>query len=200
MAGLRFADLTKNPVDVLDFTSLTLDEFQLLVGPFETAFRAHMAAWQLDGHPRTARTYTTYRTCPLPTPEDRLLFILSYLKSNPLQVFHGRLFGIRQNKANQWIHTLRPVLRATLATLGDLPRRDLDDLACRLGMAPAQVQEPVAAAIPATDPVNPNADPTDHAPVPPPLFAMMAPNDPFHVPRMRQNRNVARAARRSATR
>ena len=97
-------------------------------------------------------------------------------------------------------HALLPVLRATLATLGDLPSRDLDDLACRLGMTPAQVQETVAAAIPATDPVSANADPTDHAPSPPPLFAMMAPNDPSHVPRMRQNRNVARAARRSATR
>jgi hypothetical protein len=39
-----------------------------------------MADWRLDGRPRTARRYTTYTNCPLPTPEDRLLFILVYLK------------------------------------------------------------------------------------------------------------------------
>ncbi len=40
-----------------------------------TAFQAHMAAWRLDGKPRTARRFTVYQNCPLPTPEDRLLFI-----------------------------------------------------------------------------------------------------------------------------
>jgi hypothetical protein len=61
---------------VLDLTSLTLDEFRRLVPSFEAAFQAHMAQWRFDGQPRTARRYTTYQTCPLPTPEDRLLCIL----------------------------------------------------------------------------------------------------------------------------
>src|SRR5919204_2301997 len=76
MAGLRFTDLQSRPIEFLDFTSVTLDEFQQLVPPFETAFHARMVAWRLDGKPRTARRFTVYRTCPLPTPEDRLLFIL----------------------------------------------------------------------------------------------------------------------------
>ena len=44
MAGVQFADLQSRPMEFLDFTSLTLDEFQLLVPPFEAAFQAHMAA------------------------------------------------------------------------------------------------------------------------------------------------------------
>jgi Helix-turn-helix of DDE superfamily endonuclease len=80
---------------------LTLDEFQQLVPPFETAFHTRMVAWRLDGKPRTARRFTVYRICPLPTPEDRLLFILVYLKTYALQVVHGRLFGMVQGKANQ---------------------------------------------------------------------------------------------------
>jgi hypothetical protein len=44
MAGLRFADLQSRPTEFLDFTSLTLDEFQQLVPPFDVAFQAHMAA------------------------------------------------------------------------------------------------------------------------------------------------------------
>jgi hypothetical protein len=60
MAGLRFADLQSRPMEFLDFTSLTLDEFQQLVPPFEAAFQAHMAAWRLDEKPRTARRFPVY--------------------------------------------------------------------------------------------------------------------------------------------
>src|SRR3954468_10390783 len=94
MASVRFSDVQARPTEFLDFTSLTLDEFQLLVPPFEAAFQAHMAAWRMDGKPRTARWCTVDTNCPLPTPEDRLLFILVYLKTYTLQVVHGRLFGM----------------------------------------------------------------------------------------------------------
>ena len=80
MAGVRFTELQSRPMEFLDFTSVTLDEFQQLVPPFETAFQCHMAAWRMDGKPRTARRFTVYKNCPLPTPEDRLLFILTYVK------------------------------------------------------------------------------------------------------------------------
>jgi Helix-turn-helix of DDE superfamily endonuclease len=68
MGTLRFADLQTRATAVLDLTSLTVDEFQQLVPPFAAAFQAHMAEWRLDGRPRTARRYTTYTNCPLPTP------------------------------------------------------------------------------------------------------------------------------------
>jgi len=57
-------------MEFLDFTSLTLDEFQQLVPPFETAFHPRMAGWRMDGKPRTARRFTVYQNCPLLTPED----------------------------------------------------------------------------------------------------------------------------------
>src|SRR5207342_3822483 len=125
MAGLRFADVQVRPTEFLDFTSLTLDEFQQLVPSFEAAFQAHMAAWRFDGKPRTARRFTVYKNCPLPTPEDRLLFILVYLKAYALQVVQGRLFGMVQGKANQWIHVLLPALLAALRAVGDAPARSL---------------------------------------------------------------------------
>src|SRR5438105_11330460 len=135
MAGLRFTNLQSRPMEFLDFTSLTLDEFQQLVPPFETAFQCHMAAWRMDGKPRTARRFTVYKNCPLPTPEDRLLFILVYLKTYTLQVVHGRLFGMVQGKANQWIHVLLPALLAALRALGDAPARSLTALARRRGVS-----------------------------------------------------------------
>jgi hypothetical protein len=58
MAGLRFTELQSRPMEFLDFTSLTLNEFQQLVPPLEAAFQARMAAWRMDGKPRTARRFT----------------------------------------------------------------------------------------------------------------------------------------------
>ena len=133
MAHVQFTDVQDRPTEFLDLTSLTLDEFQQLIPPFEAAFQAHMAAWRLDGKPRTARRFSVYQNCPLPTPEDRLLFILAYMKTYSLQVVQGRLFGMGQSKANQWIHVLLPVLLAALRTLGDAPARSLTALAQRLG-------------------------------------------------------------------
>jgi hypothetical protein len=134
MAHLQLTDVQDRPTEFLDFTSLTLEEFQQLIPPFEAAFQAHMAAWRLDGKPRTARQFAVYKNCPLPTPEDRLFFLLTYLKTYSLQVVQGRLFGMGQSTANQWIHVLLPALLATLRTLGDAPSRSLAALAQRLGV------------------------------------------------------------------
>jgi DDE superfamily endonuclease len=195
MGTIRFADLRSRPTEVLDLTSLTLDEFRQLVPPFETAFQAHMATWRLDGQPRTARRYTTYHNCPLPTPEDRLLFILVYLKTYPLQVVQGRLFGMGQSKAHQWIHVLLTVLQATLRALGDAPTRSMTELAKRLGMTKADASALV-------EPLSPVDLPTPtSAQVPAsPLLGMMAPNGASGVPRIRLSRRAIIAARKSVTR
>src|SRR5438094_6360870 len=137
MAGVRFTELQSRPMEFLDFTSVTLDEFQQLLPPCEAAFQIRMTAWRMDGIPRTARRFTVYKNCPLPTPEDRLFFLLTYLKTYTLQVVHGRLFGMVQGKANLWIHVLLPVLLAALRTLGDAPTRSLAALAQRLGVSRA---------------------------------------------------------------
>jgi hypothetical protein len=190
MAGLRLIDLQSRPTEFLDFTSLTLDEFQQLVPPFEAAFHARMAAWRLDGKPRTARRFTVYENCPLRTPEDRLLFILAYLKTYALQVVQGRLFGMGQSKANQWIHALLPVLLAALRTLGDAPARSLTALAQRLGVAEADAATAVA-------PLE-----EEPAPIPAPdspLLPMMAPNGASSAPKTLRNRPRVIAARKKTT-
>ena len=196
MTGLRFADAQSRPTEFLDFTSLTLEEFQILIPPFEVAFQAHMAAWRFDGTPRTARRFTVYKNCPLPTPEDRLFFLLTYLKTYALQVVHGRLFGMLQGKANQWIHVLLPVLLAALRTLGDAPARSLTALAQRLGVseaAAATVVTPLAeepaplVAVPAAAPASP-------------LLPMTGPSGVSSAPKTLLNRPRIIAARKETTR
>ena len=181
MAGVRFADVQSRPAEFLNLTSLTLEEFQVLVAPFETAFQDHMAAWRLDGKPRIARRFTVYRTCPLATPEDRLFFLLTYLKTYAVQGVQGRLFGMSQSKANQWIHVLLPALLAALRGLGDAPTRSLTALAQRLA-----VSEEVLA---------PLEEPS-HSP----LLLMTGRNGALSAPRTLLNRRTVTVSRKRTTR
>jgi hypothetical protein len=195
MGSLRFTDIQSRPTEVVDLTSLTLNEFRQLIPPFEAAFQVHMAEWCLDGQPRTARRYTTYENCPLPTPEDRLLFMLIYLKTYPLQVVQGRLFGMGQSKAHQWIHVLLVVLQATLRALGEAPTRSVTELAQRIGLAEAKAaavavppsMSPPSTAAPALVPVSP-------------LVGTRGPNGASGAPRTRLSRRAMIAARKNATR
>ncbi len=195
MASVQFTDVQARPTEFLDFTSLTLEEFQTLVPPFEAAFHAHMAVWRLDGKPRAARQFTVYKNCPLATPEDRLFFILAYLKTYALQVVHGRLFGMGQSKANQWIHVLLPGLLAALRGLGDAPARSLTALAQRLGVSEAEAATVVV--------------PLEEAPAPVvtgpaaasafPLVPMTGRNGASSAPKTLLNRPTVIAARKRIT-
>jgi hypothetical protein len=196
MASVRCADLQSRPTEFLDFTSLTLDEFQQLVLPFEAAFQAYMAAWRLDGQPRTARRFSVYQNCPLPTPEDRLLFILAYVKTYSLQVVQGRLFGMGQSKANQWIHVLLPVLLTALRTLGDAPARSLTALAQRLGVSAAEAATVVGTREEEPTPVVGAPIATPDAP----LLPMTGRNGASSAPKTLLNRKRVIAARKAITR
>jgi hypothetical protein len=192
MAGLQFADLQSRPTEFLDFTSLTVDEFQHLVPSCEAAFQTHMAAWRLDGKLRTARRFPVYQNCALPTPEDRLLFILAYMKTYSLQVVQGRLFNMGQSKANQWIHVLLPALLAALRALGDVPARSLTALAQRLGVSEADAAPVVT---PLEEESAPVVDGPAAAPASP-LLPTTGRNGGSSAPKTLLNRPRVRAARK----
>ena len=178
---LRYASERDKANQILNLTSLTVEQFEQLVEPFERAFVRHMQAWTMEGKPRTARAYTPYVNSPLPTPEDRLLFLLSYLKVASLQVAHAALFGMTQPNANKWLHLLLIVLHQTLRDLGDAPARHL--LALRERLAQLQAEQP-----------KPEQDETA------PLFITMAPNDqsPARTTMLSRKRTIA--ARKSVIR
>jgi hypothetical protein len=194
MASVRFADRQFRPVEFLDCTSLRPDEFQQLVPPFEAACHAHMALWCLDGKPRTARRFSVYQHSPLPTPEDRLLCILASVKTSSLQGVHGRLFGMGQSKANQWIHVLLPVLLTALRTLGDAPARSLTALAQRLGVSEAAAALVGSVEEPAPVVVAPVATPDS------PLVPMTGRNGASSAPKTLVNSKQVIVARKKTTR
>jgi hypothetical protein len=61
--------------------------------------------------------------------EDKLLFILVFQKTNPLQTMHGLQFQLSQPQTHYWIHHLLPVLQRALAALGLAPERDASRVA-----------------------------------------------------------------------
>ena len=157
-------------------TGLTEHEFQALLPPFEQAFLAYMQAHTIDGQPRTVRRYSTYDTCPLPMIADKLLFILTYLKQNPIQEVQGQLFGMSQANANKWLHLLHTVLNQALAQQELLPARTASELATLL--TSKQTKEGTTS----------------------PLFGMMVLSDRSTAPPIQRNNRNTIVAKRSATR
>lgn len=65
----------------------------------------------------------------LASPEQKLLFILYYLKAYPTFDVLAAAFGLPRSKACEHAHRLAKALERTLRTLGVLPVRAIDSLA-----------------------------------------------------------------------
>ena len=132
---IRYKKLSQNPRKFLAMTGYTVEEFDALLPYFRIEFENYVAVYRLDGKKRTKRRYSEYKNSPLPTIEDKLLFILIYLKQGGLQEAHATLFEMHQPNANIWIHLLHTVLNQALAASGELPAREAEELAQKLELA-----------------------------------------------------------------
>ena len=122
----RYETLKHKPKHFLSLTGCTLEEFSALLPSFSKCFLAFVETQTLTGKRRKSRRYTTYKNSCLPSFEDKLVFILMYLRKAMPQDVLGELLGISQPVANKWIHRLLPVLNRALADLGALPSRQTD--------------------------------------------------------------------------
>ena len=126
---MTYATLQSDRREFLALTGLTLQEFQLLLNAFTPAYeRRYPKDRTLADRPRQ-RCAGGGRKGVLDCPEQKLLFLLVYLKTYPLQVLMGELFGLSQPGVNYWIHRLLPVLRDALDSLSVLPERNPNDFA-----------------------------------------------------------------------
>ena len=125
----KYKEYAEKATEFLALTGYTHQEFEALLPQFRSRYYEWVSSHRLDGNRRGKRKYSDYKNSPLPTIEDKLLFILHYLKSNNLQTVQGALFGMSQPKANRWIHCLHPILNRTLADLGERPARKMADVA-----------------------------------------------------------------------
>jgi hypothetical protein len=108
----------------LALTGLTLREFDDLLTAFARSYeRRYPASQTAAGRPRR-RGAGGGRTAVLHEPAQKLLFLLVYLKTYPLQVIMAELFGLSQPQVNYWLGRLLPALRDALDDVGALPERD----------------------------------------------------------------------------
>ena len=122
---LTYAELKEKPKEFLAATSLYPEEFEKLLPIFREKLSAisPSSVWTQSGQTRKRRAGAGPKE-RLQTVEDKLLFILVYQKTYPLQSMHGLQFGLSQPRTNYWIHCLLPILQQTLAAMGMTPERN----------------------------------------------------------------------------
>jgi Helix-turn-helix of DDE superfamily endonuclease/DDE superfamily endonuclease len=134
---ITYARLLQQPRRFLALTGLIPAEFIDLLPAFEQSYAEfYPRNFTMQGQPR--------QSCPgagrpsvLGNSATKLLFLLVYLKTYPLQVVLAELFGLSTSQANAWLHRLLPVLQRALAQLGVLPERDGSQVASQ-GRSPTE--------------------------------------------------------------
>ena len=91
---MNYQYLRDKPTRFESLTGYTLEEFSSLLPYFTKHFLEYYATKTLDGKPRIKRRYSTYKSSCLPSFEDKLLFILVYLRKATTQDVQGELFGM----------------------------------------------------------------------------------------------------------
>ena len=109
-----YTRVTDRPTLFLAMTGLTQAEFESLLPYFQQAWDAYRQQ-TYQQRPDRQRQYGGGQLATTLGPiEDKLLFILYYLKAYPLQEILAFEFDMVQSAANEWIHILSPVLQEAL--------------------------------------------------------------------------------------
>jgi|SRR5258706_1337161 DDE superfamily endonuclease len=128
----KFDTILQNERRLRAFTGLDMATFTTFLPHFASTMEHYLSRTTLDGYIREGDRAITYATSPLPTPDDRLLFILTYLKQNNIQEVHGQLFDMSQSNVSKWVRLLLDILNDALAAQRLLPARTAAELAERL--------------------------------------------------------------------
>jgi len=121
---LKYVELKAKPKEFLTATGLTDEEFQCLLTAFEKSYALLSPNKPKPSKKPKQRKAGGGRKSKFASLADKLLFILIYQKTAPLQTMHGLSFGLSQTQVNHWIHRLLPILQQSLSELGMTPERD----------------------------------------------------------------------------
>jgi hypothetical protein len=109
----------------VSMTGYTTHVFKDFLPYFEAAHNDYFSKYDIAGKKKKQyRQFIIYNNSPLPTIEDRLCFILSFNKLNPIQEQHSDWFNMTQKQCNQFIHSLNTVLNMALENASVVPATD----------------------------------------------------------------------------
>lgn len=112
---------SKRPKHFRRLTGLTLDEFTEVLDKFQSSWQMFVKSEFLSKERK--RAYGGGRHTRLLSLEDKLLFILVYVRIYPLEFMQGALFNLTEGRACQWINRLLPILDEALGYTHKRPAR-----------------------------------------------------------------------------
>jgi hypothetical protein len=122
-----YDNLKKNEKQFHAVIGLSLAVFENLSHFFNEDLNSYYQHFTMDGSPRK-RKISVRKDGVLYQTEDKLCFILSYLKNNTLQETHASNWGMKQPQCNLWIHFLLQRLFVTLDGMRLVPAEDSESL------------------------------------------------------------------------
>lgn len=131
-----YNQVKERPKLLLAMTGLTRAEFEQLLPPFQGAWDQYVQEHYIDREARQRQYGGGKPEATLIQIEEKLLFILYYVKVYPLQEILAFEFAMGQSTANEWVHILSSVLQKALDQEGYLPERDPTQLATVLESEP----------------------------------------------------------------
>lgn len=118
---LTYQKLVNRSVHLHRLTGLSVAEFEQLFDKFQSSWIMYLS--ELAKHPGRKRKMGGGRHPRLVTLEDKLLFILVYVRMYPLLFLHGIMFGIEEGNTCIWVHRLLPLLDQALGFTHKRPAR-----------------------------------------------------------------------------
>lgn len=118
---LSYAKLRKHPKHLHRLTGVTIAEFEQLLDKFQSSWNMYEA--ELAKDPQRKRKFGGGRHPVLENLEDKLLFVLVYVRMYPLLFLQGIMFGIEEGNTCIWVHRLLPLLDSALGFVHKKPAR-----------------------------------------------------------------------------
>lgn len=144
---MKYEQWKTNPTRFRAMTGYNVAAFEALLPYFRQAHDTYLTTYQMNGRRRKGlRKFVLYANSPLPSVAERLAFILSYCKLNPLQEQHADLFTITQQQCNVFLHGLKVILDKSLALAKVVPAENNTQLQALLAAIETETAQTKAAA------------------------------------------------------
>ena len=99
----KFDSILQNERRFRAFRGLDTATFTDFLPHFTCSMERYLQHTTLEGYLREGDRAISYANSPLPTPAERLLFILTSLKQNASQEVHGQLLRMSQSTVSKWV-------------------------------------------------------------------------------------------------
>lgn len=118
---ITYTALKSRPSILYRLTGHTQEEFASILDKFYSAYGEYQRQKQFNS--KRKRAFGAGRPSHLVTLEDKLLFILVYVRTYPLLFLHGLMFNLSESNACLWVHEYLPLLDIALGYAHKKPAR-----------------------------------------------------------------------------